>query len=73
MAPLSIPSGGLPLSDFPTDEAGSKKSRTVRGIRIVSAGTEAMEQIIAKMRGGAEAMVSLGKKPVRLQYLPEVL
>ena len=62
MAPISIPSAGLSLSGFPTVEKPMKKH--TQAIKIMSAGNDSIEQIISKMRSGAEVMVSLGKKPV---------
>jgi hypothetical protein len=64
MAPVAVPSGGLPLSEFPT-ETGIKRGRSKQAIEIASIGQETMEQIINNLRGNnGEAMVTLGKKPV---------
>ena len=65
MASITVPSGGLPLSDFPTVDSGSKRSKVPQAIEIVTIGTETLDQLIEKMRNEtAELMVSLGKKPV---------
>ena len=64
MAPIAIPTAGLPLSEFP-NEMTVKKNRIKQGIEVVSIGDETIDQIIQKMRkDSVDVVVSLGKKPV---------
>ena len=60
---ISLPSGGLSLSDFPTDLT-KRSNKLDQSIEIFSVGDDSIEQIISSIKNGVEATVSLGKKPV---------
>lgn len=60
---ISLPSGGLSLSDFPTD-LNKRGNKLDQSIEIFSIGDESVEQIVSSISNGVEAIVSLGNKPV---------